>query len=236
MEIEQRLSTPVSVKFNNKPLSEVIEVLGGYAQVPTYLDPQGLQSEGVSSSQLVTIDLRNDISLKSALKLILEQFRLTYVIKDEVLKITSQDVRRGELIQKIYPVGDLIIPIPNFIPNGREGINAALREGFCAQRLGGRRRRIWHAWAGIGGCQRARFQCEHGDQSELVRPNAESWHSDCRRQRAKRIELVANRGVRSRRTEGGRAGRFRFADHAHHQHHRRSHLGRRRRARHHPTV
>ena len=36
MEIEQRLSTPVSVKFNNKPLSEVIEVLGGYAQVPTY--------------------------------------------------------------------------------------------------------------------------------------------------------------------------------------------------------
>ena len=80
----------MSVRFNNKPLSEVIEVLGGYAQVPTYLDPQGLQSEGVSSSQLVTIDLRNDISLKSALKLILEQFRLTYVIKDEVLKITSQ--------------------------------------------------------------------------------------------------------------------------------------------------
>ena len=68
MEIEQRLSTPVSVKFNNKPLSEVIEVLGEYAQVPTYLDPQGLQSEGVSSSQLVTIDLRNDISLKSALE------------------------------------------------------------------------------------------------------------------------------------------------------------------------
>ena len=131
IEIEQRLSTPVSVRFNNKPLSEVIEVLGGYAQVPTYLDPQGLQSEGVSSSQLVTIDLRNDISLKSALKLILEQFRLTYVIKDEVLKITSQDVRRGELIQKVYPVGDLIIPIPNFIPNGREGINAALREGFA---------------------------------------------------------------------------------------------------------
>ncbi len=137
MEIEQRLSTPVSVKFNNKPLSEVIEVLGGYAQVPTYLDPQGLQSEGVSSSQLVTIDLRNDISLKSALKLILEQFRLTYVIKDEVLKITSQDVRRGELIQKIYPVGDLIIPIPNFIPNGREGISGALLDGMRRNQMGG---------------------------------------------------------------------------------------------------
>ena len=58
-----------------------------------------------------------------------------------MLKITSQDVRRGELIQKIYPVGDLMIPIPNFIPNGREGINGALREGFCANGLGRRRGR-----------------------------------------------------------------------------------------------
>src|SRR4029079_5581552 len=87
--------------------------------------------------QPVTIDIRNDISLKSALKLILEQFRLTYVIKDEVLKITSQDVRRGELIQKVYQVGDLIIPIPNFIPNGREGINAALREGYARNNFPG---------------------------------------------------------------------------------------------------
>ena len=47
---------------------------------------------------------------------------------------------RGELIQKIYPVGDLVIPIPNFIPNGREGINGALREGFS--RMG---------WAGAAG-------------------------------------------------------------------------------------
>ena len=139
-EIEQRLVTPVPVKFDKKPLSEVIEVLGGYAQIPTYLDPQALASEGVGSEIPVTIDLRQDISLRSALKLILEPLRLTYVIKDEVLKVTSEDVRRGELIQKVYPVGDLIVPIPNFIPNGREGINAALREGF--QRNG---------WAGAAG-------------------------------------------------------------------------------------
>jgi general secretion pathway protein D len=139
-EIEQRLVTPVPVKFEKKPLSEVIEVLGGYAQIPTYLDPQALASEGVGSEIPITIDLRQDISLRSALKLILEPLRLTYVIKDEVLKVTSEDVRRGELIQKVYPVGDLIVPIPNFVPNGREGINGALREGF--QRNG---------WAGAAG-------------------------------------------------------------------------------------
>jgi general secretion pathway protein D len=134
MEIAQRLNTPVDAKYQNRPLREVLDGLAKRASVPLYIDPNGLQSEGVSSDAKVTIDLSQDISLKSALNLILEQFHLTYVIKDEVLKITSEDARKGEVYQQIYPVGDLVIPIPNFAPSGREGINGAFREAY--ERMG----------------------------------------------------------------------------------------------------
>lgn len=134
IEIEQRLSTPVSLKFQERPLGEVMAYLGKIAQVPIYLDREGMKSEGVDeSTTLVNIDLTQDISLKSSLKLILGPLHLTYIVKDEVLKITTDDERRGQLYEVVYPVGDLVIPIPNFAPNGREGINAAMREAYDRQ-------------------------------------------------------------------------------------------------------
>ena len=60
-----------------------------------YLDPQGLAEEGVTTDTPVTINLRQEIMLKSALNLILEPLHLSYVIKDEVLKITSEQMRDG---------------------------------------------------------------------------------------------------------------------------------------------
>ncbi|HEY2881766.1 MAG TPA: hypothetical protein VGJ15_05020, partial [Pirellulales bacterium] len=136
-EIEQRLNTPVSLKYENRPLTEVIDNLSKIVQVNTFIDPEGLKSEGVAPSTPVTIDLSQDISLKSALKLILEPLHLTYIIKDEVLKITSEDAKHGQRYQVTYPVGDLVIRIPNFAPTGREGINGALREGFGRMGWGG---------------------------------------------------------------------------------------------------
>ena len=49
----------------------------------------------MTSDTPVTINLRSEITLKSALNLILEPLHLSYVIKDEVLKITSEQMRDG---------------------------------------------------------------------------------------------------------------------------------------------
>ena len=51
------------------------------------------------------------ISLRSALRLILEEFDLTYVVQDEVLKITSKEKADEILTTRVYPVADLVIPI-----------------------------------------------------------------------------------------------------------------------------
>jgi general secretion pathway protein D len=130
LEIERRLKTPVSLSFRERPLAEVLEHLAKLAAVNLHLDPQGLEEEGIASDTPVTIDLTQDISLKSALNLILEPLHLSYVIKDEVLKITSEQLRDGEVTTETYNVADLVIPIPNFAPNGRTGMPGAIAEAY----------------------------------------------------------------------------------------------------------
>jgi general secretion pathway protein D len=128
LQIERKLRTPVSANFRDRPLTEVLDQLGKLADVNIHLDPQGLVEEGVASETPVTIDLREEISLRSALNLILEPLRLSYVIKDEVLKITSEQMRDGEVYTVTYSVADLVIPIPNFVPNSSLGLAGALRD------------------------------------------------------------------------------------------------------------
>lgn len=132
LKIKQSLRQPVKVEFENTPLSEVMDRLSKMTGVPIYLDRLGLSQEGVLSDTPVTIRFDQEIQLKSALNMILDQFHLTYVIKDEVLKITSEELRDGETYQVIYFVADLVIPIPNFVPGNHMGLQGAINDAHAA--------------------------------------------------------------------------------------------------------
>jgi general secretion pathway protein D len=134
-QIEQKLKTPVSLKYVNRPLGQVMDDLAALTGVNLYLDPQGLEQEAQSVDTPVTINLRQEISLKSALKLILQPLHLSYVIKDEVLKITSESMRDGEVYVRTYDVAELVMPIPNFNPNG-VGMTANLNHAFSNIAIG----------------------------------------------------------------------------------------------------
>ncbi len=58
----------------------------------------------------MTVNLHN-ISLRSALRLMLKNFQLTYIIQDEVLMITTKEDAEKALVVKVYPVADLVLPI-----------------------------------------------------------------------------------------------------------------------------
>lgn len=97
LEIKQKLSTQVKAAYRERPLAEVLDELAKQAGVPLHVDLVGLDSEAVSTDTPVTISLDQTISLKSALKLLLEPLHLDYVIRDEVLKITSPRLVQGEV-------------------------------------------------------------------------------------------------------------------------------------------
>ena len=131
LEIQKSLSNKVDVKFNERPLAEVMDMLSELSGVPIVLDPVGMAAEGVTSDTPVTMRLNQQISLRSALNLVLAPLRLSYVIQDEVLRVTSEQTRDSNVYHKVYNVADLVIPIPNFVPGYNTGLAGALQYAYA---------------------------------------------------------------------------------------------------------
>lgn len=132
LEIERKLRIPVLPRYDNMPLSDVIEGLSDLTGVNIHLDARGLGQEGVRNDVPVTLNLGQEISLESALSLILEPLHLTYIIKDEVIKVTSEELSDGETYHHVYNVADLVIPIPNFVPSTNMGLQGLINDAYAA--------------------------------------------------------------------------------------------------------
>lgn len=131
--IYESLNDQTEIDFIDQPLSEVILYLKDIHSIQIVIDQAALADEGISSDTPVTQTLAG-ISLRSALKLILEPLQLTYVIDDEVMKITTS-IKAEELLQiRVYPVGDLVIPITSGGGGGGFGGGGG---GFGGGGLGG---------------------------------------------------------------------------------------------------
>ena len=107
--LQNNLTSPL--QYEETPLGEVIAIIREDYNIPIQFDRQALQDETVDeTADTVSIDVSN-ISLRSALRLMLKELNLTYVIDNEVLMITSKDKAEETLVTKVYPVGDLVMPI-----------------------------------------------------------------------------------------------------------------------------
>jgi hypothetical protein len=108
--LEKVLLLPVTVSYREAPLSKVIDDLQTLTGVNLVIDRAALADAGVGPDHPVTINSR-DLSLKTTLNLLLKPVRLTYLIKDEVVQITTPEVGKGPLKLVTYHVADLVIPI-----------------------------------------------------------------------------------------------------------------------------
>lgn len=111
--IRKSLTRPITVDFRETPLDQITKFVQDFAGINVVLDQVGLDEAGVDSEEPVSLQLE-DIPLKSALKLMLGPLELAYLIKDDVLLITSKERAESLLVTKVYPVADLVIPITNF--------------------------------------------------------------------------------------------------------------------------
>ena len=96
-------------------LADALDSLATQFDITVLPDAQALELEGIDLADLV---LENPpelegVKLKSALKLLLEglQVPLTYIVEDEVMKITTVTEAETKLFTRVYPVGDLVVPI-----------------------------------------------------------------------------------------------------------------------------
>ena len=91
--IEKALASPTQLDFADTPLQDVVDYLKDVHHIEIQLDRRVLEDVNVKGDTPVTISVKG-VTLKSALRLMLRNMQpeLTYMIKDEVLLITTPDI------------------------------------------------------------------------------------------------------------------------------------------------
>ncbi|TWU67231.1 type II secretion system protein GspD [Crateriforma conspicua] len=128
--IYQKLDTPIDANYVNQPIKSVMDQISALTDIPIVIDNRALQAERMDSSQPVTLDLPGSIPLKNALNLMLRDYDLTYMVDNDVLMITTQDVKRSNVYPVTYRVTDLVTPIPNFSTSNDNGLQSAMQAAY----------------------------------------------------------------------------------------------------------
>jgi hypothetical protein len=121
--IERALRDPLKsagLDFTDTSLEEVVGFIQQSYNIPVQLDTTALEEEGIDPQEPVTVSLHG-ISLRSALRILLKNLGLTYIVRDEVLMITSPTEAEAQLVVKVYPVADLVLPIDATLLGGIGG-------------------------------------------------------------------------------------------------------------------
>ncbi|VAX36238.1 hypothetical protein MNBD_PLANCTO02-3432, partial [hydrothermal vent metagenome] len=151
--INKSLDELTELEFDDATtLAMAVDFLAVNHGISILFDNAALEAEGIEKdSPLASGNLSlSGIKLRSALRLILEPLNLTYVIKNEVMMITSEEEASNEMSTRVYPVGDLVIPIitpqSGGIGSGRGGAG-----GFGRGGRGGGRGGFGGGGGGFGG-------------------------------------------------------------------------------------
>ncbi|MFN6302612.1 MAG: hypothetical protein ACK42H_10505, partial [Planctomycetota bacterium] len=95
------LEEPFSASFEERPLADAIKTISEMTGLIILIDEPSIAEEGLRSDQPISLDLRgNRIKLKNVLKNMLEPLNLTYVVKNEVVKIQSRRFMQQEMYSK----------------------------------------------------------------------------------------------------------------------------------------
>ena len=96
------LNEETAFHFADKPLSDVIEYLQQRHQINIQLDYKALSDAGIGSDIPISRSLKG-ITLRSALRLLLDELDLTYVVRNGVLMITSK-IEAENMTNTTYPM------------------------------------------------------------------------------------------------------------------------------------
>ncbi len=105
--IETALASPTQFDFVDVPLEDVVDYLNDYHQIEIQLDKKAMDKAGIRADSQLTKKIKG-VTLSAALRLLLHELNLSWVIQDEVLFITPTEAAENRLVTRIYPVTDIV--------------------------------------------------------------------------------------------------------------------------------
>jgi hypothetical protein len=108
--ILRTLDSEISVRFKDTPLEDVIEYLQTVKGLPIIVDRAALEEAGVTYDTPITLQAKG-WTVRTLLRKVLNDIGLTYIIRDEVVKVVSPQAARESMVTRVYPIGDLVTPL-----------------------------------------------------------------------------------------------------------------------------
>ena len=105
--IEAALDDDTTFKFTKTPLSDVVAYLQDLHQVNIRLDSKALAAARIGTDARISRNL-SGVSLRSAMRMLLNDLDLTYVVHDEVLLISTPEAAEKMVTVRVYDVAALL--------------------------------------------------------------------------------------------------------------------------------
>jgi tetratricopeptide (TPR) repeat protein len=87
-QIQALLSQPISLNFHNAELAQIIDDLRDISGIKVVADVAALERAGIDLHKKISLSIEN-VPMATALKLLLQQAHLIYIVKDGVLQVTT---------------------------------------------------------------------------------------------------------------------------------------------------
>lgn len=107
LETEASLKERVDVEYIELAFAEALDQLGSQGDLQFYIKVMALDDHGIPADYPISISLKN-VSVETALELILEQLELTYIIRDGVIVITTAEDAESVAEVRVYNCRDLL--------------------------------------------------------------------------------------------------------------------------------
>lgn len=101
------LDEQTGIKFADTPLIDALRFLQRQHEINLVMDIPSIEQAGTRTDAPVDLEL-SGIRLRSALRIMLSDFKLDFVVRNEALTVTSKARAEQWLITRTYPVRDLI--------------------------------------------------------------------------------------------------------------------------------
>lgn len=103
------LNTLVDARWRNSRFQDVMDHLQTVTNRTIIADAASLNDANVNYDTPVNFLARDQISLRTALRGVLSQLNLTFVVRDGIIHVTSPTKARDLMITRVYYLGDLIM-------------------------------------------------------------------------------------------------------------------------------
>jgi hypothetical protein len=103
--ILKALDTPIQVDFDKHPFEDVLDYLRKATGLTITVDQRAMAEVGASYKSEITLKLR--ATTRTILKRMLGDLGMAYVIKDEIIQITSAERAKEMTTARTYYIGDL---------------------------------------------------------------------------------------------------------------------------------